>query len=340
MKTEKIVAFKGMDPDMCCKGKQYEEGKTYTEDLARCFSHGMHACTYPIDTFRFYKPDGKNRFFQVECGGDVNADHVVSNLACTEMTVHRELKLPLLIKAALHALKERVSDDTPETASGKRCIAAARFDYTAAAASGDSSAAYTEGEHCTAAASGYGCRAAAGGDYYAEHCAAAASGGWCSAVVDGVRSTAATSGGYSLAVTGGESSAAAATGIRSTAITIGLCSTAATTGAESTAVASGDYSAAVAIGADSVAIAAGEQCTAVARSACSSAKATGTEGIAIATGYAGKAQGELGCYLVLAEYDNNRTLSSVATAKVDGERIKPNVWYTLKNGEFVEAEKK
>lgn len=42
--------------------------------------------------------------------------------------------------------------------------------------------------------------------------------------------------------------------------------------------------------------------------------------------------------LVLTEYDDDGNMLWAKMAKVDGAHIKENVWYTLKNGEFVEAE--
>ena len=52
----------------------------------------------------------------------------------------------------------------------------------------------------------------------------------------------------------------------------------------------------------------------------------------------GKACGALGCYLVLTEYDDDGHMICAKMARVDGSAIRENVYYTLKNGEFVEAE--
>lgn len=46
----------------------------------------------------------------------------------------------------------------------------------------------------------------------------------------------------------------------------------------------------------------------------------------------------MGCYLVLTEYDDDGNFLWAKMAQVDGGCIKEKVWYTLKNGEFVEAE--
>ncbi len=70
----------------------------------------------------------------------------------------------------------------------------------------------------------------------------------------------------------------------------------------------------------------------------SAATNTGKDGVAVSWGRRGKTRGEKGCYLVLAEYDDSNNLVCAKMEKVDGERIKENTFYTLKNGEFAVAE--
>ena len=75
----------------------------------------------------------------------------------------------------------------------------------------------------------------------------------------------------------------------------------------------------------------------------SAAIANGKESFAIATGAEGKAKGALGCYIALAEWEWNDDesqyhLVNFKTHKVDGETIKPDTFYMLKDGEFIEAE--
>ena len=71
------------------------------------------------------------------------------------------------------------------------------------------------------------------------------------------------------------------------------------------------------------------------------ASATGEESVAAALGISCKAKGSLGCWLVLAEWaqddEYNWHRTDVQCFKVDGETIKPNIWYKLKNGKIVEA---
>lgn len=70
------------------------------------------------------------------------------------------------------------------------------------------------------------------------------------------------------------------------------------------------------------------------------AEVKGKEGIAVSFGIESKAAGALGCYIVLAEWKEAKDgwhIKTVKCAKVDGEKIKANTFYRLKNGKFVEA---
>ena len=101
------------------------------------------------------------------------------------------------------------------------------------------------------------------------------------------------------------------------------------TNGESAATNTGDWSAATNTGNRSAATNTGNW---------SAATNTGKDGVAVSWGRRGKTRGEKGCYLVLAEYDDSNNLVCAKMEKVDGERIKENTFYTLKNGEFAVAE--
>ena len=231
--SEKIIAYKAMDKNMQCCGKQYEVGKTYHEDKADCCHAGMHACENPLDVLHYYPLKDSPRFFEVECGGNVDKSVEDSKLACTELTVKGEVNFAGLVKATLNAVFNRVKGKEP----------------------------FSSGRYSTAGSSG---------DY-------------------------------------------------STAGSSGYCSTAGSSGYCSTAGSSGDYS------------------TAAATGAYCSAKADGKDSIAVVNGACGKACGALGCYLVLTEYDDDGHMICAKMARVDGSAIRENVYYTLKNGEFVEV---
>jgi len=47
----------------------------------------------------------------------------------------------------------------------------------------------------------------------------------------------------------------------------------------------------------------------------------------------------LGCWIVLAEWDETfENIIRVKTHKVDGKKIKPNVFYMLENGKFIKSD--
>jgi hypothetical protein len=139
--------------------------------------------------------------------------------------------------------------------------------------------------------------------------------GNCSAATNtGYRSAATNTGDRSATTNTGNYSAATNTGDRSAATNTGYCSAATNTGNCSAATNTGDYSAAT---------------------------VDGKESIAIVTGVDSKASGALGCWLVLTDRGgwNGDTfpIKEVRAVKVDGETIKPGVFYKLENGEVVEA---
>ncbi len=69
---------------------------------------------------------------------------------------------------------------------------------------------------------------------------------------------------------------------------------------------------------------------------CSAAEVSGKQSVALAIGKESRVRGALGCWIVCAEWDENG-IKDVQCVRVDGGKIKPDVWYTLKNGDFVEA---
>ena len=105
--------------------------------------------------------------------------------------------------------------------------------------------------------------------------------------------------------------------------------------------ASEDQGAASATGAQGAASATGDWGAASATGYKGAASATGKESVAMACGYQGKAKAAQGCVIFLVERGgwNGETYPILAAnaAVVDGERIKADTWYTLRNGEFVEA---
>ena len=138
-------------------------------------------------------------------------------------------------------------------------------------------------------------------------------GNWAHATTNGYWAHAATTGYGAHATTNGDWAHAATTGNWAHAATTGDRAHAATTGYRAHAATNGDGA---------------------------HAEVSGKESIASALGIEGKAKGALGCWIVCAEWESKNTgwhIKCVKAAAVDGENIKADTWYMLKDGEFVEA---
>ena len=122
------------------------------------------------------------------------------------------------------------------------------------------------------------------------------------------------------------------TGNWSAATNTGNWSAATNTGNRSAATNTGNWSAATNTGNRSAATNTGNQSAAIVE---------GKESVAIVTGIGSKASGAIGCWLVLTErgdWDGETyPIKEVRAVKVDGETVKPGVFYKLKDGEVVEA---
>ena len=99
----------------------------------------------------------------------------------------------------------------------------------------------------------------------------------------------------------------------------GSCGNAAASGARGNAAASGTSGTATATGRDGRASAVGTQC------------------IAVAWGEYSLAKGTLGNWIVVSERDDSGDIVDAKLARVDGETIRSDTWYTLRRGEIVEV---
>ena len=136
----------------------------------------------------------------------------------------------------------------------------------------------------------------------------------------------------------GYKGASSATGNYGASSATGDCGASSATGYKGVSSATGDYGASSATGNCGASSATGYKGSAIAGD---------PESIAIAWGYKGKAKGILGSYLVLADWEGNEgtywrqegwSLKGAKMIRVDGDKIKADTWYTMKNGEILEVE--
>ena len=139
------------------------------------------------------------------------------------------------------------------------------------------------------------------------------------AAASGESGNAAASGWRGNAAASGESGNAAASGWSGNAAASGASGNAAASGASGNAAASGSWGTATVTGRDGRASALGEQC------------------VAVAWGNNSLAKGTLGNWIVVSERGSSGDIVDAKLARVDGETIREDTWYTLRRGEIVEV---
>lgn len=106
--------------------------------------------------------------------------------------------------------------------------------------------------------------------------------------------------------------------------------------AENRDYASGDGSRQAASGYGSLQAASGGASRQAASGDGSRQETTGKNCVMMSAGHAGKAKGKIGSWIVLTEW--KKGAPNVVSKQIDGEEVKEDVWYTLRNGKFVEVE--
>ncbi len=278
--AETIKAVKGFNQDMTCTPTddikfQYEEGKTYEEEIADACNKGFHACELPMNVFRYYPPI-KSVYHKVEMSGEID-DSESDKVCSSKIKIGAKINIAGIIKASIDIIRGKAEKESSASSGYKGN----------AASSGDKGNAASSGDKGNAASSGYKGNAASSGDYGN----AASSGYYGNAASSGYKGNAASSGDYGNAASSGNCGNAASSGY------------------------------------------------------CGSAKADHPNSCAIAWGPESKASGVKGSHLVLAEWESNGgnyweeetwKFKGATMVRVDGENIKENTWYGLKNGKVIE----
>ena len=158
MKTkETIKGFKGFNPDMTCRGFQYEVGKEYETKKAKACEEGFHFCEYPLDVLGYYTPStikGMNRFCEVEGSGDFDKSES-DKVACTKIKIKAEIGIIGLVNAAVEYIKSKVDwKNNKESNTGNRSAATNTGNLSAATNTGYRSAATNTGDQSVATNTG------------------------------------------------------------------------------------------------------------------------------------------------------------------------------------------
>ena len=324
--TNGIAAYKGFDQDLKCRGFQFEIGKTYKHkgEVSVCNS-GFHACENPLAVFEHYPPT--SRFAIVKCAGKISKGINDKKIACGELTVEAEIRLPELISEAVKWINSRVDLENKKISNtGDGSVASNTGDGSVASNTGDGSVASNTGNWSVASNTGRQSVASNTGDYSA----ASSTGDWSVASNTGDGSVASNTGNWSVASNTGNWSVASNTGDWSVASNTGAKSMASNTGNWSVASNTGNWSVASNTGDVSGASSTGYQ---------SVAEVSGLQSVACALGAESKAKAAAGGAIVCVYRNDDGDLIHIRSAKVGDDGIKADTWYMLDDtGEFVECE--
>ena len=145
--------YKGFNEDLTCRGFQYEEDKTYTEDNADLCNCGFHACEDPLDCFSYYEPQS-SQFREVLLEGISDQHEDDSKVCAKTITIGARLSFSDLVKASFDFRWAKTTLEPGASATGYQGAASATGDYGAASATGYQGAASATGYQGAASATG------------------------------------------------------------------------------------------------------------------------------------------------------------------------------------------
>jgi hypothetical protein len=151
---EKVLAYKGFDVNLRCRGFQYEIGKEYElpegVNPSLC-NAGFHACENPADVFAYYAPS-ESRYCLVELSGQIVR---VDDKSCaSRIKIVRELDLQELSEKRRKYVEAHLDGEAKASNTGNRSSASNTGYQSSASNTGNQSSAEVRGKDSVAAVFG------------------------------------------------------------------------------------------------------------------------------------------------------------------------------------------
>ena len=107
-----MKGYKGFEPGLICRGKQYAENTVFEEEEAEICSYGMHFCENPFDVLDYYgfinDTGDFNEFAEVEALDEVKTDN--NRKFCTKkLKIGAKLSISKFINACVDFAIEKTS---------------------------------------------------------------------------------------------------------------------------------------------------------------------------------------------------------------------------------------
>ena len=155
-----MKGYKGFEPGLICRGKQYAENTVFEEEEAEIYSYGMHFCENPFDVLDYYgftNDNGDfNEFAEVEALDEVKTDD--NRKFCTKkLKIGAKLSISKFINACVDFAIEKTST----------CIADNKIssgDFAQIGSSGNSAKIGSSGDFAQIGSSGNSAQIGSSGD--------------------------------------------------------------------------------------------------------------------------------------------------------------------------------
>jgi hypothetical protein len=310
MSKKVIKSYKAFDKNMQCRGFQYEVGKEYEMDgEIKCCKRGFHACKSPLEVWDHYDMLS-SRFAEVEQSGKIEEEGNSTKVCSSHIKIKAELKLADIIKIGVEWLKDitspsKVKTDIAKNDNGGDSAKIGSSGYSAKiGSSGDFAKIGSSGDSAKIGSSGYYAQIGSSGDY----------------------AKIGSSGDSAQIGSSGDSAKIGSSGDYAKIGSSGYYAQIGSSGDSAKIGSSGDY-AQIGSSGDSAKI-----------------NSTGEDSVIMCAGNKSRAKAKVGSWITLAEWEwndekNHYVPVCVKTEYVDGNNIKADTWYQLKNGEFVEVTK-
>ena len=174
-----MKGYKGFNPGLVCKGKQYQENTVFKEPEAEICEKGMHFCANPFDVLDYYdlvRADGSfNDFAKVEALDDCKTDD--GKKFCTKtLKIGVKLGFSGFIKACVDFILEKTILEMPSEnvdsgysakigSSGDSNQIGSSGDSAQIGSSGDSAQIGSSGDSAKIGSSGYSAKIGSSGDF-------------------------------------------------------------------------------------------------------------------------------------------------------------------------------
>ena len=162
-----MKGYKGFEPGLICKGKQYAENTVFEEPKAKIREAGMHFCENPFDVLDYYSIVNQNAefndFAEVEAVGDVKTKDR-KKFCTTKLKIGAKLSFAGFVKACVDFVIEK-SKIEENKLNGNYAKIGSSGNYAKIGSSGDDAQIGSSGHYAKIGSSGNYAKIGSSGNY-------------------------------------------------------------------------------------------------------------------------------------------------------------------------------